>query len=55
MDRGLRFQTVAFALIRTVVNTMHRMVYPFLPVFSRGLGVDLTGLYKPYSLKSNLV
>lgn len=44
MDRGLRFQTVAFALIRTVINTMHRMVYPFLPVFSRGLGVDLTAL-----------
>ena len=44
MDRGLRFQTVAFALIRTVINTMHRMVYPFLPVFSRSLGVDLTAL-----------
>lgn len=44
MDRGLRFQIAAFALIRTVINTMHRMVYPFLPVFSRGLGVDLTAL-----------
>jgi predicted MFS family arabinose efflux permease len=28
--------------IRTVFNTMHRMVYPFLAVFARGLGVDLT-------------
>ncbi len=44
MDRGLRFQIVVFALIRTVVNTMHRMVYPFLPFFSRGLGVSLTAL-----------
>jgi predicted MFS family arabinose efflux permease len=40
----LRFQVVAFAAIRTVVNTMHRMVYPFLAVFSRGLGIDLTVL-----------
>lgn len=38
----LRFQLVIFMLIRTVFNTMHRMVYPFLAVFARGLGVDLT-------------
>jgi predicted MFS family arabinose efflux permease len=41
---SLRFQIVAFAVIRMVLNTMHRMVYPFLAVFSRGLGVDLTAL-----------
>lgn len=29
-------------LIRAVFNTMHRMVYPFLAVFARGLGVELT-------------
>ena len=44
MKNSLRFQVVAFAAIRTVVNTMHRMVYPFLAVFSRGLGVDLSVL-----------
>jgi len=44
MTRPLRLQILAFAFIRTVVNTMHRMVYPFLPVFSRGFGVDLTAL-----------
>jgi predicted MFS family arabinose efflux permease len=44
MDRSFRFQIIAFAFIRTVFNTMFRMVYPFLPVFSRGLGVDLTAL-----------
>jgi predicted MFS family arabinose efflux permease len=44
MTRALRIQIIAFAFIRTVVNTMHRMVYPFLPVFSRGLGVDLSAL-----------
>jgi len=41
LTRSLRFQTIAFAAIRTVINTMHRMVYPFLPVFSRGLGVEV--------------
>jgi len=44
MNRSLRFQIVAFAAIRISVNTMHRMVYPFLAVFSRGLGVDLSVL-----------
>jgi len=44
MNRSLRIQTSAFAFIRTVINTMHRMVYPFLPIFSRGLGVDLPAL-----------
>jgi len=27
-----------------VGNTTHRMVYPFLPIFGRGLGIDLSGL-----------
>jgi predicted MFS family arabinose efflux permease len=43
----LRFQLIIFTLIRTILNTMHRMVYPFLAVFARGLGVDIhviTGL-----------
>jgi predicted MFS family arabinose efflux permease len=31
-----------FTAIRTIFNTLHRMVYPFLTVFARGLGVDLT-------------
>ncbi len=31
---------VAIALIRSVVNTSHRLVYPFLPVLARGLGVE---------------
>lgn len=31
---------LVFALARTVLNTGHRMVYPFLPTFARGLGVD---------------
>ena len=40
----IRFQLLIFMLIRTILNTGHRMVYPFLTVFARGLGVDLTTL-----------
>lgn len=40
----LRFQLVIFMLLRTILNTMHRMVYPFLAVFARGLGVEITTL-----------
>jgi predicted MFS family arabinose efflux permease len=36
----LRFQLLIFMMLRTILNTMHRMVYPFLAVFARGLGVD---------------
>lgn len=34
-------QLAVFLGIRMVINTMHRMVYPFLPVLARGMGVDL--------------
>src|SRR5512142_1451475 len=37
----LRFQLLIFMVLRLVFNTMHRMVYPFLAVFARGLGVDV--------------
>ena len=40
----LRFQLIVFMFLRTVLNTMHRMVYPFLAVFARGLGVEVTTL-----------
>src|SRR3989304_9486747 len=40
----LRFQLLIFMFLRIILNTMHRMVYPFLAVFARGLGVDLTTL-----------
>ena len=40
----LSFQLLIFMLLRTSLNTMHRMVYPFLAVFARGLGVDVTTL-----------
>jgi MFS transporter, DHA1 family, inner membrane transport protein len=40
----LRFQLLIFMMLRTILNTMHRMVYPFLAVFARGLGVDVITL-----------
>jgi len=40
----LRFQLLIFMVLRTIFNTMHRMVYPFLGTFARGLGVDITAL-----------
>jgi MFS transporter, DHA1 family, inner membrane transport protein len=44
LKESLRFQIIIFSAIRMVVNTTHRMVYPFLPVFGRGLGIDLANL-----------
>lgn len=40
----LRFQLLIVIVLRTILNTMHRMVYPFLGTFARGLGVDITAL-----------
>ncbi len=42
--KHLRFQLVTITLLRIVLNTMHRMVYPFLAIFARGLGVDITAI-----------
>ena len=48
----LRFQLLIFMLLRTILNTMHRMVYPFLAVFARGLGVEYTILSFVVTLRS---
>jgi predicted MFS family arabinose efflux permease len=40
VSRSLRFQVLVFIAVRTVINTMIRMVYPFLSIFAGGLGVD---------------
>ena len=40
----LRYQIALFTLIRLIFNTAHRMVYPFLGVIARGLGVDLPAM-----------
>lgn len=40
-DAPLNLQILVFTLIRLALNTAYRMVYPFLAVFGRGLGVSL--------------
>ena len=37
----MRIQLIIFMLLRTILNSAHRMVYPFLSVFARGVGVEL--------------
>ena len=50
----LRYQLLLFAAVRTVVFTGHRLVYPFLPVIARGLGVDLQTAALAVSARSML-
>ena len=40
-QKTLSGQIVLFTSARTVMHTAFRMVYPFLSVFARGLGIDL--------------
>jgi predicted MFS family arabinose efflux permease len=44
MKLRLRYQLILFTIIRAVFNTMYRMIYPFLGVFARGLGVSIAEL-----------
>lgn len=48
------FLLFAFTAARTVVNTGYRMVYPFLPVIARGLGVDLADVALAITARSSL-
>lgn len=52
--KPLRIHIFAFTLTRIVLNTAHRMVYPFLPAFGRGLGVDLPQLSQAVAMRSLL-
>lgn len=40
----LRFQIALFTATRLIFNVAHRMVYPYLGVIARGLGVDLPAM-----------
>lgn len=48
----LRIQIFIFTVIRVVTNVATRMAYPFLGVFARGLGVDVTTLSLVVSSRS---
>lgn len=52
--KPLRIQIIAFTLTRIVLNTAHRMVYPYLPAFGRGLGVELSQLSQAVAARSLL-
>lgn len=49
---SLAVQVSAFTATRVILNTMHRMVYPFLPIIGRGLGVGLPMLSLALTIRS---
>jgi len=51
---SLRAQIVAFTLARLVLNTGHRLVYPFLPAIARGLGVEFEAVALAVTARSAL-
>ena len=52
MEALPRWHILVLTAIRVVYNTMHRMVYPFLSAFARGLGVDLAAIATAMSIRS---
>src|SRR3989304_6144298 len=50
----MRFQLAAFTLTRTVFNTSYRRISPSLPVFARGLGVDLSTMALAVAARSSI-
>jgi predicted MFS family arabinose efflux permease len=50
----LRYQVLFFALVRTILNTPFRMIYPFLPAISRGLGVEISAINQAVTLRATL-
>jgi DHA1 family inner membrane transport protein len=50
----IKIQILLFTLARTAINTSYRMVFPFLPVFARQLGVEPAVLGRTLSIRSFL-
>lgn len=48
----LSLQLAIVALTRTFINTGIRMVYPFAPALSRGLGVEISSIYNLVTLRN---
>ncbi len=49
-----RSQIILIAVLRLVLNTGYRMVYPYLPVFARSLGVEVGSVSLALSARSLL-
>lgn len=54
MTRTVKLQILLLAALRTILNTGYRMVYPFLPVFAHGLGVELSAIAQVFSARALL-
>lgn len=52
--KPLRLQLIVFSITRTLVNTGFRLIYPFLPVIARGLGVDVRSITLAITARSTL-
>jgi predicted MFS family arabinose efflux permease len=50
----MRFQITGISIVETVINSGYRMVYPFLPFFAQGLGVDLARISLAVAARSSL-
>ena len=50
--KHIRAQLLFFVAVKAVLNTMYRMIYPFLSVIARGLGVDLRTMSLALSVRS---
>lgn len=50
----MRFQIAGISIAETVINSGYRMVYPFLPFFAQGLGVDLGKISLAIAARSSL-
>ena len=49
---ALNFQVTAFVIVRLVFNTFYRMIYPFLSIFAKGMGVDLRTISYAVTVRS---
>ena len=54
IPRSTRREVFLFTLIRTVINSGYRLVYPFLPLFAAGMGVSLAQMGVAFSIRSVL-
>jgi len=52
LKKSLKFQVSAIIAVRIMLSTTMRMVYPFLPILARGIGVDLKMLTSAITLRS---
>lgn len=50
----VRYQLAIFSATRVVINTMYRMIYPFMAVFARGMGVEVGAVASVVAVRSAL-